>query len=245
MREASLGLDSVLVVIPVLNEAATIAGVVSGLQALGLHHIRVVDNGSRDGTAEIAARCGADVVYEPIAGYGQACWRGLQGLPAATRWVLFCDGDGSDDLASLPEFLTHRPRCDLVLGNRTATAAGRAALTPAQHFGNRLATVLIWLGWGHRYRDLGPLRLLRRSALERLAMQDRGFGWTVEMQVRAIEERLRIRELPVAYHPRRGGKSKISGTLGGSVRAGTVILSTLGSLYLRRLAALGRWPAKG
>ncbi|WP_017296809.1 glycosyltransferase family 2 protein [Nodosilinea nodulosa] len=239
MREAFLKLDSVLVIIPVRNEAATIAGVVENLQALGLGHIRVVDNGSSDASAQIADRCGAEVLYEPTAGYGQACWRGLQSMPPAIRWVLFCDGDGSDDLDGLSELLARCPQFDLVLGNRAATAAGRAALTAAQQVGNRLATGLIWLGWGYRYRDLGPLRLIRRSALERVGMRDRGFGWTVEMQVRAIECGLRICELPVAYFPRRGGESKISGTLGGSLRAGVVILSTLGRLYGRRL-----WPLK-
>lgn len=244
MGETTIGetipeLDSVLVIIPVRNEAATIAGVVTSLQRVGLRHIRVVDNGSTDSTATVAARCGAEVIYEPVPGYGQACWCGLQQIPQPIRWVLFCDGDGSDDVGGLSEFLARRPECDFVLGNRAATAAGRAALSPTQHFGNRLATGLIWLGWGHRYRDLGPLRLIRRSALEQIHMQDRGFGWTVEMQVRAIECGLRICELPVAYFPRQGGKSKISGTLGGSVRAGVIILSTLGRLYVRRL-----WPLK-
>lgn len=233
MGEARSGVDAVLVIIPVRNEATTIVGVVKELQALGFRHIRVVDNGSTDGTAEVAAGCGAEVVYEPAVGYGQACWRGLQRMPSSLDWILFCDGDGSDHLAGLPDFLARCPEADLVLGNRAATAAGRAALTPAQRFGNRLATGLIWLGWGYRYRDLGPLRLIRRSALERIDMQDRGFGWTVEMQVRAIECRLRIVELPVDYYPRQGGKSKISGTLRGSARAGIVILNTLGRLYLR------------
>ncbi|MGB3137163.1 MAG: glycosyltransferase family 2 protein [Nodosilinea sp.] len=238
MGEAFSELDSVLVVIPVQNEAATIAGVLKSLQALGLSHIRVVDNGSTDDSAEIATRCGAKVLYEPRPGYGQACWRGLQQMPQGVSWVLFCDGDGSDNLDNLPSFLARRIQFDFVLGNRAATAAGRAALTPAQQLGNWLATGLIWLGWGYRYCDLGPLRLIRRSALKHISMQDRGFGWTVEMQVRAIECGLRICELPVAYRPRQGGKSKISGTLRGSVRAGTVILSTLSRLYLRRL----RWP---
>lgn len=124
--------------------------------------------------------------------------------------------------------------CDLIIGDRTATAAGRAALTPVQRFGNVLATTLIWIGWGYRYRDLGPLRLIRRSALDQIQMQDRGFGWTVEMQVRAIECRFRICELPVHYHCRQGGRSKISGTVRGSISAGIVILTTLGRLYGRR-----------
>jgi hypothetical protein len=98
-----------------------------------------------------------------------------------------------------------------------------------------LATYLIKWGWGYRYRDLGPLRLIKRSALELIKMEDRGFGWTVEMQVKAIEFKLAICELPVGYRCRQGGKSKISGTISGSFKAGTIILTTLGKLYLRRL----------
>jgi glycosyltransferase involved in cell wall biosynthesis len=194
----------------------------------------VVDNGSRDQSAEIATMIGATVFHEPIAGYGRACWRGLQNLPDAVEWILFCDGDGSDDLGKLDQFWALSHDFDLILGNRRATAAGRAAMTPVQRFGNGLATLLIHLGWGYSYHDLGPLRLIRRSALARLQMQDRGFGWTVEMQVHAVECGLRICEIPVDYYPRQGGRSKISGTIRGSIQAGLVILSTLGRLYSRR-----------
>lgn len=227
-----------LVIIPVLNEEATIAAVIQALFSCGLKHIQVVDNGSRDRTVEIAKDAGATVLFEPVAGYGRACWRGMQEMPEAIEWVLFCDGDGSDDISSLPKFVGLGDRFDLILGNRMATATGRSAMTPVQRFGNRLATMLIWLGWGFRYQDLGPLRLIRRLALERLNMQDRGFGWTVEMQVRAIECGLRICELPVPYHHRQGGKSKISGTLRGSAKAGHIILRTLGCLYWKRLVRL-------
>ncbi|MCU0524036.1 MAG: VTT domain-containing protein [Elainella sp. Prado103] len=227
-------LNSILVIIPVLNEAATIATVIRTLQNWGFQQIRVVDNGSWDRSPEIALNAGTEVVYEPISGYGRACWRGLQHLPPAIEWILFCDGDGSDDLLALDRFLNQSDRFDLILGDRTATAAGRAAMTSAQRFGNWLSTRLIWLGWGYRYRDLGPLRLIRRAALEQIQMQDRGFGWTVEMQVRAIECGLRICELPVNYRCRQGGRSKISGTIQGSIQAGVVILKTLGSLYGQR-----------
>lgn len=238
----SSNLDSILVIIPVLNEEATLARVIQSLQLIGLSHIRVVDNGSRDRSAEVAFKARAEVLHEPIPGYGRACWRGLQAMPDFIHWILFCDGDGSDDVSALNHFLSccdfsleqQSQRCDLILGDRTATAAGRAALTPVQRFGNGLATTLIWMGWSYRYRDLGPLRLIRRSALDQIQMQDRGFGWTVEMQVRAIESGLRICELPVNYHCRQGGRSKISGTIRGSIRAGVVILTTLGRLYGQR-----------
>ena len=144
------------------------------------------------------------------------------------RWVR-----RSSDLGG---FLQAAAGCDLVLGNRRATAAGRAHLSPAQNLGNALATTLIALGWGHRYQDLGPLRLIRRQALDRICMRDRGFGWTVEMQARALEEGLRVEERPVAYRPRRGGRSKISGSVGGTLAAGSVILSTLAVLGWERCA---------
>jgi Glycosyl transferase family 2 len=240
IHSSSIQLDSILVIIPVLNEAATIGRVVHTLQSLELRQIRVVDNGSNDGSAEIAFQSGAEVLFEPIPGYGSACWRGLQQMPESVQWILFCDGDGSDDLSVLPQWFGLKDAVwketgayDLILGNRAATAAGRAAMTSVQLFGNGLATTLIWWIWGHRYRDLGPLRLVRRSALEQIQMQDRGFGWTVEMQVRAVECGLRICEWPVGYRPRQGGQSKISGTIRGSLQAGVVILGTLGYLYGR------------
>jgi glycosyltransferase involved in cell wall biosynthesis len=227
--------DNILVIIPVLNEEDTIAQVIDALHKQGLMNVRVIDNGSSDHSKVNALDAGAEVIDEPRGGYGQACWRGLQAIPDGIEWILFCDGDGSDDFSKLPLFFEQRDRLDFILGNRRATAAGRASMTPVQQFGNGLATTLIWLGWGGRYRDLGPLRLIRRSALAQIQMQDRGFGWTVEMQVRAIETGLRIDEYPVDYHPRQGGRSKISGTLRGSVQAGVIILSTLGRLYRRRL----------
>ena len=226
-------LDRVIVIIPILNEEATIATVIESLKRFNLTQIRVVDNGSVDNSIETAKRAGAEVVIEPKPGYGRACWRGLQNLPSHIEWILFCDGDGSDDLRELPQFFTDKT-ADFILGNRRATVQGRAAMTAVQNFGNGLATFLIDLGWGYRYNDLGPLRLIRRSALEAIQMQDRGFGWTVEMQARAVELDLKIREIPVNYRRRQGGKSKISGTLSGSIKAGTIILATLGKLYFTR-----------
>ncbi len=228
-------LDNILVIIPVRNEAATIGNVISSLQSYGLKRVRVVDNGSSDRSAIIATEYGAEVVTENIPGYGQACWRGLQNIPSEIEWILFCDGDGSDDLSCLPKFFQLREDYDLIIGDRGATPEGKAVMTPVQRFGNSLAGFLISLGWGHRYRDLGPLRLIRREALEKIGMRDRGFGWTVEMQVRAVECNLNICEIPVGYRPRQGGKSKISGTISGSFKAGTIILGTLANLYLKKL----------
>ncbi|MEM7796544.1 MAG: glycosyltransferase family 2 protein, partial [Cyanobacteria bacterium P01_C01_bin.118] len=228
-------LDNTIVIIPALNEAATIGNVVKTLRDQGLTHIRVVDNGSIDGTSPVAAQAGAEVVQEPIKGYGQACWRGLQSIPNTIEWILFCDADGSDDLSQLPELFARRHSHDLVLGNRRGTTAGRKQLSPVQNFGNWLSGSLIALGWGHRFQDLGPLRLIRRTALDQIGMRDRNFGWTVEMQARAVECGLRICEIPVNYLPRQGGQSKISGTLSGSFKAGTIILTTLTTLYWQTL----------
>lgn len=225
---------TILVIIPALNESATLASVVAELRQIGLRRIRVVDNGSADDTVEQAQRAGAEVLREPKKGYGSACGRGLQSLPNDIQWILFCDADGSDDIRDIPRMLSAAGDADFVLGNRRATAEGKSALTTAQNLGNALATTLIRWAWGHSYQDLGPLRLVRRTALERMAMRDRGFGWTIEMQVRAIELGLRIAELPVNYRPRQGGCSKISGTITGSIKAGTVILMTLAQLALCR-----------
>lgn len=228
-----LNLNHVVAIIPARDEAETITAVIRGLQDQGLRRIRVVDNGSRDHTARMAQAAGAEVILEPRPGYGQACWQGLQALAPEVAWILFCDGDGSDDLSKLPDFFALAARYDFILGNRRATLQGRQALTPVQNFGNWLATRLIAWGWGHDYNDLGPLRLIRRDALERIAMGDRNFGWTVEMQARAVELGLAIAEVAVGYRDRQGGRSKISGTLKGSLQAGIIILSTLGKLYGR------------
>jgi Glycosyl transferase family 2 len=246
----------VQVIIPALDEAATIASVVKELRALGLERVRVVDNGSRDGTPEHARAAGAEVLVETTQGYGQACWTGAQNLPDEVEWILFCDADGSDDVGDVERLMTEAERgAQLVLGDRRARPEARAVMTPVQNFGNGLATTLIRLGWGQRYDDLGPLRLVQRSLFERAQMRDRGFGWTIELQVRAVELGARIVELPVGYRKRQGGRSKISGTLKGSVQAGTIILSTLGILAARRVGArlglagglvlagaMGMWP---
>jgi glycosyltransferase involved in cell wall biosynthesis len=230
-----IDLNSVQVIIPAYNEEEALPGVITDLKAVGLSQIRVMDNGSSDRTAEVALLAGAEVLSEPQRGYGRACWAGYQHLPDSIQWVLFCDGDGSDCVEDLPLFFQKAQKADLILGNRRATAPGRAAMTPVQNFGNALATTLIRWGWGGDFQDLGPMRLIRREALERLAMKDRGFGWTVEMQVRALEEGLSCVEIPVNYQKRRAGQSKISGTIRGSFQAGIIILSTLFGLYLRGL----------
>lgn len=222
-----------VVLIPAHNEEGSLPGVIQALHQEGLHQILVIDNASTDSTARVASEAGARVVFEPQRGYGQACWTGLQHLPDDGEWILFCDADGCDDLPALPRFFKEAERgIDLILGNRRATDEGRQCLTLPQRFGNRLAGFLMGLFLGRSYQDLGPMRLIRRSSLEALQMEDRGFGWTVEMQAKAPLLGLSTVEIPVAYHSRKAGKSKISGTIRGTLQAGSIILATLGKIIL-------------
>lgn len=233
--DADQMLRRTLVIIPALNEAATLPAALAVLNSMSFGGIRVVDNGSTDETVELAKQSGADVLHESKRGYGAACWRGMRNLPDGIEWILFCDADGSDDLSALPPFFEAAAEgCDLVLGNRNVSSQSRDSLTWPQRLGNALAGRLIQLRWGLRFHDLGPLRLIRRSSLERIRMEDRGFGWTVEMQAKAAAMKLKVKEVPVSYFPRQGGKSKISGTLSGTFKAGSVILCTLAKLWLRK-----------
>lgn len=215
------------VVIPARDEEAAIGEVVAGLPAW-VDAIVVADNGSRDRTAHRARVAGALVVSEPTAGYGAACLAGIAALPGVDI-VVFVDGDRSDDTTEMGALVEPilAGRADLVIGSRAIGDREPGAMTPQQLFGNWLATRLIRLIWGVRFTDLGPFRAIRRAALDRLSMSDRTFGWTVEMQIRAIEEGLSVTEVPVSYR-RRIGVSKISGTVRGTVLAGLKILSVIG-----------------
>ena len=223
--------DSCLVVIPALNEEVTVADVVRNLRQQGFYRIRVIDNGSTDATAQRARAAGAEVLTEPRCGYGQACRRGLSAIPRGVAWILFCDADGSDNLDDVDLMIEAAEQADFVLGNRFATKTGREAMTSVQRFGNRLVSKLIEHGWGFRFADFGPLRLIRRQALDDIDMRERGFGWNVIMQIRALEAGLKIREVPVRYRPRQGGSSKISGNIVGAICAGFGILQAVARLY--------------
>ena len=214
------------VIIPALNEELAIGSVVRALPHW-VDVIIVADNGSSDGTAAVAADAGAIVVGEQRRGYGAACMAALGKLPPVDI-VVFVDGDYSDypeDIADLVDPIVDDGH-ELVIGSRTLGGAEAGALTVQQRFGNSIATLLIRLFWGVKYSDLGPFRAIRRDALEHLAMNDQNFGWTVEMQVKAAEQGLRVFEVPVRYR-RRVGVSKISGTVRGTVLAGSKILSII------------------
>jgi len=191
----------------------------------------VVDNGSTDGTAGVAAALGCVVVSEPRRGYGRACLAGIRHLAAAERppdAVVFLDADHSDHGEELPSILAPllAGRADLVIGSRTLGAQEPGALLPQQRFGNALAAFLIRRLYGVFVSDLGPFRAIRWDALVGLGMADAGYGWTAEMQVKALKAGLRYVEVPVSYR-RRAGRSKIAGTLKGTIGAGVKILYTV------------------
>lgn len=213
--------------------ARTLAAVPAGLFSL----VIVSDNGSTDGTAEVARRAGATVVSQRERGYGAACLAAIAILPPEIEAVVFMQADASEDPAQAAELLAplFDGRADMVLGSRVLGEAAEGALLPHQRFGNWLATTLIRLIYGHVYTDLGPFRAIRTEALRQLRMQDRNYGWTVEMQIKALRHRLRVMEIPVRYGVRAAGENKVSGNLRASVRAGMKILwvvarSAVGSL---------------
>ena len=222
------------VIIPAYNEEPGISRVIADIPRDLVSEIIVVDNGSTDRTAMKAREAGARVVFQPDRGYGSACLAGIAALPPATEVVLFLDGDYSDDPAQAGDLLRvlEEHQADLVLGSRTRGCPQPGSLTPQQRFGNWLSTTIIRLIYGHAYTDLGPFRAIRREALSRLGMQDRTYGWTVEMQVKALQQGLKVMEIPVRYRPRLG-RSKVSGTLSGTVKAGFKILWTIARLSLR------------
>ena len=215
---------TIAVIIPALNEAAALPRVLTAIPGY-ISLVVVADNGSTDGTADVARAHRATVVTEPIRGYGRACLTAIAALPPNIDVIVFIDGDASDAPEEM-NLLLHPiadGRADFVIGSRTTGKRERGSLTPQQIFGNGLACTLIRLIWGQRYTDLGPFRAIRRDALESLNMTDKDYGWTVEMQVRAAQQGLRTLEVPVTYR-RRIGISKVSGTVRGAIGAGTKIL---------------------
>ena len=215
------------VVIPALNEEASLPLVLRDLPRESLHEVVVVDNGSTDGTADVARRAGARVVSEPVRGYGRACLTGIAALDAPDV-VVFVDADYSDHPDELPRVVAPilEGRADLVVGSRMIGEREPGAMLPQAIFGNWLATTLIRMFWRERFTDLGPFRAIRADTLAALEMKDEDFGWTVEMQVKAARAGLRCAEVPVSYR-QRIGVSKVTGTLYGTLAAGYKILLTI------------------
>jgi len=214
---------SVCIIIPALNEEATLP-ILLGMIKGEVSEVIVVDNGSRDRTAILAKEHGAKVVHEARRGYGQAC---LSGISAAKKHdiVVFLDADLSDDPSYLPQLLAPIlcGEADFVVSSRMGVES-RKAMTWIQRVGNQFACLLMNWRWKANYTDLGPFRAITMATLNKLEMKDPNYGWTVEMQIKACKKQLRICELEVPYRLRAGGKSKVSGTVSGVVKAGSKIL---------------------
>lgn len=221
------------VIIPAFNEEASIARVLADIPSGLVEEVLVCDNNSTDNTAEEAHRAGATVVFQPEPGYGAACLKGMEYLqqkPANQQpdIVVFLDGDYADHPEQMMAVVSPilEADFDLVIGSRALGRMEAGAMQPQQIFGNWLATNLIWLFFKYRFSDLGPFRAIKWAKLLALNMQDRDYGWTVEMQVKAAKAGLRCTEVPVDYRCRIG-TSKVSGTLKGSILAGHKIIWTI------------------
>ncbi len=224
---------SIAVIIPALDEEEAVGLVVGDIPRPPVEEVVVVDNGSRDATAEVAAAAGATVLREERRGYGWACLRAIGYLaakPAHQRpdVVVFLDADYADRPEEIPRLVSPivEEGCDLVLGSRLAGTMEEGAMLPQAVWGNRLATALIRLLYGTRFTDLGPFRAIRLERLLALEMEETTYGWTVEMQLKAVAAGLRVKEVPVGYR-RRIGRSKVSGTVCGTLGAGYKIIGTI------------------
>jgi glycosyltransferase involved in cell wall biosynthesis len=224
---------NISVIIPAFNEEASIGKVIADIPKALVKEIIVVDNGGADRTAEIARSAGARVVREDRKGYGYACLAGIAAVNSPDI-VVFLDGDYSDFPSEMT--LLVQPilsgEAEMAIGSRIRGVHEKGALLPQARFGNALAVFLIRLLFGVRYTDLGPFRAIRYDRLLEMDMQDKTFGWTVEMQVKAAKMGMRVCEVPVSYR-KRIGKSKVTGTVKGTILAGYKILTTIFRYGLR------------
>jgi glycosyltransferase involved in cell wall biosynthesis len=233
-QDTSSAASALTVVLPALNEEAAVGAQVAALLAdarlrlLGLRQVLVVDNGSDDGTAAVAAAAGATVIHEPRRGYGWACLAGARAAPVGDL-ILLMDADGSDDLAGAARVagMVAAGTADLAMGSRVRGRIDQGALLRQQRVGNALAALLLrWLA-GVCVSDLGPVRAIRREALLALEMREMTYGWSTEMLLKAGRAAYHVVEVPVDYHRRAGGRSKVAGSLPGTLRASRSILGTL------------------
>jgi glycosyltransferase involved in cell wall biosynthesis len=230
----------VSVIVAALNEEDAIAQVIRAIPRHIAGEIIVVDNGSTDRTAEVARAAGARVVHEPNRGYGRAFRAGLRAISPRCEIVVFLDGDGSDypeSMSKLVQPITEG-RYDFVISSRTRGQRERGSMNVHQVFAGYMVGLILRALYGVRFTDMGPFRAIRRDALERLRLREETYGWPLEMQMKAARSGLRILEVPVDYRRRAGGKSKIAGTVFGSIKAAARILFTLARLALQRQQTL-------
>ena len=224
------------VIIAALNEEAAIANVIRSVPKNLADEIVVVDNGSKDRTAEVARAAGARVVTEPIPGYGRAFRAGLRSISPTCELVVFLDGDGSDCPEMMDRLVTPiiEGTSDFVIGSRTRGRREPGSMNFHQVFAGYLVGFFLWTLYGVRSTDMGPFRAIRRDTLDRLELREETYGWPLEMQMRAGRARVRTMEVPVDYRRRAGGDSKIAGTVRGSLLAATRILITLARIATQR-----------
>jgi glycosyltransferase involved in cell wall biosynthesis len=219
------------IVIPAYNEEKSIGLVVREINHPLVRHVVVVNNNSKDKTAEVAAAAGAMVLHESYQGYGAACLKGIQWVNdqhPPCDILVFMDADHSDypeELDSIIQPIT-KDNIDMVIGSRALGKVEKGSMTVPQIFGNWLATKMIKVIYGFKFTDLGPFRAIKLPALNQLCMRDMTYGWTVEMQVKALKNKLRCSEVPVRYR-KRIGVSKVSGTVKGTLGAGYKIITTI------------------
>lgn len=240
MRLLHPALARVAVIIPCLNEEVPIAGVVREVLDQGIEDVIVVDNGSTDRTAAVAAAAGARVVSQPIRGYGRACAAGVAAVRAGTDIVCFLDGDGSDVPACIVAVVSPvaTGTADFVVGSRLLGQRERGSMSPQQLVAAWLSGVLLRLTYGVKFTDMSPMRALRVRDLRALGMTDQTYGWNLEMQMRAAAGGLRCLEVAVDHRCRRGGESKVSGNL----RAGFTAAWRIAATFLRLALALRTAP---
>jgi glycosyltransferase involved in cell wall biosynthesis len=226
----------VSVIIAALNEEAAIAQVINSVPQDVADEILVVDNGSKDRTAEVASNAGARVVKEPVRGYGRAFRAGLRSISPECEIVVFLDGDGSD----YPEQMDRLVRpivegtVDFVIGSRTRGSREPGSMNFHQVIAGHMVGFILRVLYGVHSTDMGPFRAIRRETLDKLGLREETYGWPLEMQIHAAQARVRTLEVPVDYRRRAGGQSKIAGTVRGSVLAASRILITLARLVIKR-----------
>ena len=219
----------VIVVVPAFNEEKSIGKVISAIPKNLVSSVIVTNNNSSDNTANIASEAGAIVLDEERRGYGWACLKGIRkAKELGATIIVFIDGDFSDYPEQLPRVIEPilNDEADMVIGSRTLGKKEKGSLTPQQLFGNWLATRLMSIFYGINYTDLGPFRAITVEGLDKLNMQDKTYGWTIEMQIKAAQNKLRSVEVPVDYR-KRIGVSKVSGTIKGSIMAGYKIITAI------------------